>query len=83
MTSNTLRNSWLGPRIDNFAKIINGQIINMDNDLNKPLNLQNLLKIDAGRYKNYLDQYLKVPNSPDVPLWEIFTNYIKNNQFGK
>ena len=44
---------------------------------------QNLLKIDAGRYKNYLDQYIKVPNSPDVPLWEIFTNYIKSNQFGK
>jgi len=83
LTSNILKNSWIGPRIDNFAKIINGQIINMDNDLNKPLDLQNLLKIDESKYKNYLDQYLKVPNSPDVPLWEIFTNYIKSNQFGK
>ena len=83
LTSNKLRNSWIGPRIDNAAKNVNGQIINMDNDLNKPLDLQNLLKIDAGRYKNYLDQYIKVPNSPDVPLWEIFTNYIKSNQFGK
>ena len=55
----------------------------MDNDLTKPLDLQNLLKIDESKYKNYLDQYLKVPNSPDVPLWEIFTNYIKSNQFGK
>ena len=52
----------------------------MDNDLNKPLNLQNLLKIDEGRYKNYLDQYLKVPNSPDVPLWEIFTDHLKNEK---
>ena len=80
LTSNILKNSWIGPRIDNFAKIINGQIINMDNDLNKPLNLQNLLKIDAGRYKNYLNQYLKVPNSPDVPLWEIFTGHLKNEK---
>ena len=69
--------------INNLAKVVNGQIINMDNDLNKPLDLQNLLKIDESKYKNYLDQYLKVPNSPDVPLWEIFTNYIKSNQFGK
>mgnify|MGYP000044094501 CR=1 FL=1 len=45
LTSNKLRNSSLGPRIDNFAKSVNGQIINMDNDLNKPLDLQNLLKI--------------------------------------
>ena len=73
----------MGPIINNFAKVVNCQIINMDNDLNKPLDLQNLLKIDESKYKNYLDQYLKVPNSPDVPLWEIFTNYIKSNQFGK
>ena len=83
LTSYNLRKSWIGPRINNLAKVVNGQIINMDNDLNKPLDLQNLLKIDESKYKNYLDQYLKVPNSPDVPLWEIFTNYIKSNQFGK
>ena len=51
----------------------------MDNDLNKPLDLQNLLKIDKSKYKNYLDQYLKVPNSPDIPLWEIFSDFIKKN----
>ena len=80
LTSNKLRNSWIGPRIDNFAKNVNGQIINMDNDLNKPLDLHNLLKIDNGKYKNYLDQHLKVPDSPDIPLWEIVTNYIKRKQ---
>ena len=83
LTSYNLKKSWIGPMINNLAKVVNGQIINMDNDLNKPLDLQNLLKIDESKYKNYLDQYLKVPNSPDVPLWEIFTNYIKSNQFGK
>ena len=79
LTSNKLRNSWIGPRIDNLAKILNGKVINMNNDLNKPLDLQNLLKIDENKYKNYLDQYLKVPNSPDIPLWEIFTDFIKKN----
>ena len=79
LTSNKLKNSWIGPRIDNLAKILNGKVINMNNDLNKPLDLQNLLKIDENKYKNYLDQYLKVPNSPDIPLWEIFTDFIKKN----
>ena len=83
LTSNQLKKSYRGTRIDTFAKVVNGQIINMDNELTTPLDLQNLLKIDESKYKNYLDQYLKVPNSPDVPLWEIFTNYIKSNQFGK
>ena len=59
LTSYNLKKSWIGPRINNLAKVVNGQIINMDNDLNKPLDLQNLLKIDESKYKNYLDQYLK------------------------
>ena len=45
----------------------------MSNNLNKKLDLQSLLKIDKDKYKNYQGQYLKVPNSPDSPLWEIFS----------
>ena len=80
LTSNKLRNSWIGSRIDNSAKNVNGQIINMDNDFNKPLNLHRLSKIDSNKYKNYLDQHLKVPDSPSIPLWEIVTDYIKRKQ---
>jgi hypothetical protein len=80
LTSNKLRNSWIGPRIDNSAKNVNGQIINMDNDINKPLDLHSLSKINDDKYKNYLDQYLKMPDSPDIPLWEIVTDYIKRKQ---
>jgi len=80
LTSNELKKSWIGNRIDNFANIINGQLINMSNDLDKKLDTQSLLKIDEGKYKNYLDQYLKVPDSLDIPLWEIVTDYIKHKQ---
>ena len=52
----------------------------MDNDLNKPLDLQILSKIDKDKYKNYLGQHLKVPDSPDIPLWEIVTKYLKDNK---
>lgn len=81
LTSNELTKSWLGPRIENFSKILNSQIINMDNFLNQKLDIKNFLRIDEKKYKNYLDQYLKVPNSPDLPIWEIFTKQIKNKQF--
>ena len=80
LTSNELKKSWIGNRIDNFANIINGQLINMSNDLDKKLDTQSLLKIDEGKYNNYLDQYLKVPDSLDIPLWEIVTDYIKHKQ---
>jgi hypothetical protein len=83
LTSNKLKNSWIGPKIDNLAKIVNARIFNMSNDLNKPLDPKVLLKVDEGKYKNYLDQYVKIPNSPDIPLWEIMTKYIKSKQFTK
>ena len=83
LTSDTLKKSWIGPRIDKFAKIINAQVFNMNSDLNKSLDIQNLLIIDESKYKNYFDQYLKAPNSPDIPLWEIFTKYIKGKKFEK
>ncbi len=77
LTSNELKNSWIGDRINNFSKVINGQLINMSNDLDKKLDAQSFLKIDKSKYKNYLDQYIKVPNSPDIPLWEIVTDFLK------
>ena len=73
--------SWIGPRIDNFSKVLNGILVNMSVDTNERLNLQSLLKIDEHKYKNYLDQYIKVPNSPSLPLWEIFAQYFKENNF--
>jgi hypothetical protein len=79
LTSNKLKNTWIGPRIENLAKIVNAKVLNMNDDLNKPLNSKDLLKIDEEKYKNYVDQYLKVPNSPDIPLWKIFLDFIKKN----
>ena len=81
LTSNELIKSWVGPRIDACAKTINSRPINISNNPNEKLDLQSLLKMDEGKYKNYLDQYLKVPNSPETPLWEIFVEYLKNRNY--
>ena len=77
LTSDKLAKSWIGPRINNLAKSINGKIINLNSDLNYKLNTKDLLQIDEIKYKSYLDQYLKFPRSPDIPLWEIFTENIQ------
>ena len=81
LTSNKLKKCRLGHTIENFPKLLNSSIINIDSNLNTRLEAASLFKIDEKRYKNYKDQYLKVPNSQDLPVWEIFTQYIKMNQF--
>ena len=78
LTSDELKKSWIGPRIFNLSKVINSKLINMS-DLNYNFDVKNLFNFDQNKYQEYKDQYLKYPNSPDIPLWEIFTkNIIKN-----
>ena len=79
MTSDELSKSWLGPKIDNLVQATNGKLINMNSNLNDPLKLQSLMVIDKEKYIDYIDKYLKMPNSPEKALWEIFTQNMKNN----
>lgn len=81
LISNELAKSWLGPSIEIFSEILNSLLINMDNFSNKAFDTKTFLKIDEKKYKNYLDNYIKVPNSPDLPIWEIFAKEIKNNKY--
>ena len=79
LTSYELNKSWLGSRIDNFARVINSKLINMTSSINDTFKLDSFLNTDKEKYKNYIDQYLKMPNSLEIPLWDIFTKYISEN----
>jgi len=78
LTSNELKKSWIGDRIVNFSRAAGGKIINMDVDTKNNLILKDLIKFDKNKYQEYKDKYLKYPNSPDVPLWKIFSENINN-----
>jgi len=79
LTSNELKNSWIGPRINNLAQVVNSKLININSSLPDSSIFNNLLKLDKEKYKNYKDQYLKMPNSLEIPLWEIFIRNIEND----
>ena len=78
LTSNILKNSWIGPRIDNFVKNTKGKLINLNKNFDSELRDQGLFTVDKIQYQKYLEKYLKIPNSSEIPLWEIFTRDIKN-----
>ena len=77
LTSDELKRSWIGNQITNLSKVLNSKLINMSNSSNYDFNMKDLSNFDKIKYQAYVDQYLKVPNSPDIPLWEIFTENIK------
>ena len=72
LTSDEIEKSWQQSRIKKFSETLNGQLLNMNDDIKENLKVEKLFGIDDTKYRNYLNQYLKVPNSPDIPIWEIF-----------
>ena len=50
LTSNELKNSWFGPRINNFVRNTNGKLINLSNNFDNELSTQDLFTVDK-RYK--------------------------------
>ena len=78
LTSNELKKSWLGNQISDFAKFTNMEAINIDQNLNTQINLKELLKVNEEKYQRYIDQYVKMPNSPNLPLWKIISDYLTN-----
>ena len=77
ITSDEINDSWMKPHIDAFNKIINSHVINISKKKTEPLNTEKLFKIDKNGYNKYLYDFLKIPNSPNLPLWEIFSQEIK------
>ena len=35
-------------------------------------------KVNEEKYLKYIDQYVKMPNSPNLPLWKIIGDYLTN-----
>ena len=79
LTSDKLAASYFGPEIVHNAEIYKKKPINM-NELNQEkLDQGVLLSIDKAAYSNYRQLYLKKHDSPDKPLWDIFSDYIHDN----
>jgi len=53
---------------------LNAQILNIDQDTHSlPLSLM-LNRKELSLYEKYQSNHIKVPGTPDIPLWEIFSN---------
>jgi hypothetical protein len=76
LTTNEIDSSFLGPRIPLCSRLLEAPLINVDN-FNVIPSIESLTMISEAAYAKYKEQYLKLPNTPEIPLWDIFTQYIK------
>lgn len=77
LTSNELISNFIGARIDLISRFFNKPALNIDEPIDL-LSNEILAQIDIHAYKKYEELYIKMPGTPERPIWEIFTDYVKN-----
>jgi hypothetical protein len=82
LTSNELERSWFGYDIAHFSKLLHAPLVNIDCLTRLNPDLRTWIKIDEEAYDVYKKRYIKTPETPEKPIWEIFTEYVQNNLNG-
>ena len=66
--------------IDNFATMLGKKVINL-NSLQKINDYKNYLNIDHKKYEKYIENYIKMKNTPEKLVWDIVIENIENDLF--
>lgn len=74
LTMNELTKNYYGALITAFAAEFNKKPININQDL--ATDIKNELLINEDSYNRYISNYIKTPNSPEKPFWDIVANQI-------
>lgn len=77
LTTNDLQGCWVRPLIKAFRKFFCAPLLNVDAYLDAEINLPEWLKVPQAAYDHYTRRYIKKPGTPERPLWEIFSDYIR------
>lgn len=76
ITSNRLKESWMGPFIELMASMLGKKTIDVDNSLRIDWGEELLVNKDA--YLYYKHNYIKKNDTEDLLFWQIFANHIRN-----
>jgi len=80
LTSVDLENSIFSAYIKEFSRLLNGPIINLDDDSSCWQVKTELADEDRLRYSDYIDSYIKFPGSPKNSIsWEIIEKKLSQN----
>lgn len=76
LTTNELIPSFLGSGIALGSTLLGAPLINVDENCNELPDLESLPEVDEASYGKYVDEYIKRPGTPDLPVWQIFSEYV-------
>ena len=77
LTTDEINNSFMVKSLTQFCDFFGRTPINLDNYSDKQLNNELKEPLDEVIYKNYTDQFLRYPGSPQKFCWEIYSEYMQ------
>lgn len=69
LTSTDINKSWFGPQTKNLANILGK--VPVFSDRATVDDLRGEIEVNCPAYKEYINNYIKTPGSPNKPFWEI------------
>lgn len=79
LTSEQLKRSLFGFDIELFRNTLGAPLVNIDSPEERNIDLKEWFCFDEYAYSDYRKRYIKKPETPELPLWEIFSDYVQKN----
>ena len=75
-TTDELQKSPVGKHINLIAEELGKDIINLDH-VKMDFDWNKQLEINDEKYKKYIENYIKIPGTPEKPIWSIVIDQIE------
>ncbi len=82
LTTDELCSAYEGRSIEQVAAELGKEPINLDRTDLAAVDWAEEMRIDAKKYEGYKRKYIKMNDSPDIPLWDILINHIEGSDDG-
>lgn len=76
LTTRELKLSFIGPRIVCRSTLLKAPLLDVD-DQHDTLDKTALFAVNEDAYARYVEQYIKRPGTPELPVWQVFAEYIQ------
>jgi hypothetical protein len=82
LTTNEINNSFMTHSLNEFCRFFEKVPLNLDRYAAKELLQQIEEPVNEIIYRQYIDQFLRYPGSPDKYFWEIYADFLQGKKMG-
>jgi hypothetical protein len=76
VSNNEIERSWMADHVDCRVALFGAPLVNVDTVQPGDIDLTRWLTVNRAACEDYVRRYVRMPGSPQQPLWTIVSNYL-------